>query len=465
MPTECSVAQLEFGVVEGRRVVAAFDGGAVTSDAGALLLGATDKAIRLVERFAGCFSDGRSQGRIEHAITTLIGQRVFGLALGYEDVLDHDRLRHDPALAVLAGKLEARRSDCAPLAGKSTLNRLEHAPASGPTRYHKIGHDAAAIERLFVELFLDAQRKPPGQIVLDLDATDDPLHGHQEGRFFHGYYDCWCYLPLYVFCGRHLLAAKLRRSNIDASAGAVEEVERIVGQIRARWRRVKILLRADRWTAPLSIARDALMSWCEQNRVDDVFGLARNARLEAEIAGDLAAAEAASRASGHAARRFEEFWWTTLDSWSCQRRVIAKAEWTHGGPNPRFVVTSLSAAACEARRLYEDLYCARGELENRIKECQLDLFADRTSAATMRANQLRLWLASMAYALLCALRRIGLKHTQFATATCGTIRLRLLKIGALVKISCRRIRLAMASAFPWQAEFALARLRLAQAAF
>jgi DDE family transposase len=460
MPADCSAPQFEFGVVEGRRVVAAFDGGAVTSDAGALLLGAADKAIGLVERFAGCFQDGRAQEQIEHAIATMVGQRVFGIALGYEDVLDHDQLRHDPAMAVLAGKLEARRRDCAPLAGKSTLNRLEHAPTGVPTRYHEIGHDAAAIEGLFVALFLDAHRSPPKQIVLDLDATDDPVHGHQEGRFFHGYYDCWCYLPLYVFCGRHLLAAKLRRSDIDASAGAVEEIERIVRQIRARWRRVKILLRADS-----GFARDGLMSWCECNRVDYVFGLARNARLEAEIAEELAAVEAISRTTDQPARRFKEFRWTTHDSWSRRRRVIAKAEWTHGGPNPRFSVTSLSAAACDARRLYEDVYCARGELENRIKECQLDLFADRTSAATMKANQLRLWFASMAYVLLCALRRIGLKHTQFATATCGTIRLRLLKIGALVRISCRRIKLAMTSAFPCQQEYALAHLRLAQATF
>ena len=460
MPTDCSAPQFEFGVVEGRRVVAAFDGGMVTSDAGALLLGAADKAIGLVERFAGCFQDGRAQEQIEHAIATMVGQRVFGIALGYEDVLDHDQLRHDPAMAVLAGKLEARRRDYAPLAGKSTLNRLEHGTLGTPTRYHKIGHDPAAIESLFVALFLDAHRSPPKQIVLDLDATDDPVHGHQEGRFFHGYYDCWCYLPLYVFCGRHLLAAKLRRSNIDASAGAVEEIERIVRQIRARWPRVRILLRADS-----GFAREALMSWCEHHRVDYVFGLARNARLEAEIAGELAAVESTSRTTGQPARRFKEFRWTTHNSWSRRRRVIAKAEWTHGGPNPRFILTSLSAAACDARRLYEDVYCARGELENRIKECQLDLFADRTSAATMKANQLRLWFASMAYVLLCALRRIGLQHTQFATATCGTIRLRLLKIGALVRISCRRIKLAMASAFPCQQEYALAHLRLVQATF
>jgi hypothetical protein len=460
MPTDCSPDQFRFAPVEGRQVVAAFDGGAITSDAGALLLGATDRAIRLVERFAACFADHRAGEAVEHSIRTLVGQRVFGIALGYEDLIDHDQLRHDPAMAVLAGKLKARRRDCAPLAGKSTLNRLEHAPTSEPTRYRKIGHDQAAIERLFVELFLDAHRGPPRQIVLDLDATDDPIHGHQEGRFFHGYYNCFCYLPLYVFCGRHLLAAKLRRSNIDASAGALEEIARIVAQIRERWPRVRILLRADS-----GFARDVLMSWCERHRVDYVFGLARNARLEAEIAPELAQAEAMSRQSGVAARVFKDFRWTTLDSWSCRRRVVAKAEWTHGGANPRFVVTSLRTAACEAGRLYETVYCARGEAENRIKECQLDLFADRTSAATMRANQLRLWFAAMAYVLMCALRRIGLRHTQFADATCGTLRLRLLKIGALVKASCRRIKIAMASAFSCQQEYALAHLRLARAAF
>jgi hypothetical protein len=458
MPAECSPPAFAFGTVEGRRVVAAFDGGAVTSDAGSLLLGAADKAIRLVERLAGCFDDGRSPERIEHAIATLIGQRVFGIALGYEDLVDHDRLRHDPVLAILAGKLAARRSRCAPLAGKSTLNRMEHAPLGEHSRYHRIGHDAAAIERLFVEMFLETRRRPPAQIVLDLDATDDPLHGRQEGRFFHGYYDCWCYLPLHVFCGRHLLAAKLRRSNIDASAGAVEETARIVGQIRARWPRTRILLRADS-----GFARDALIAWCEQNRVDYVLGLARNARLEAEVKDELALAEAESRAADRPARRFREFPWMTMDSWSRRRRVVAKAEWTQGGPNPRFVVTSLRPSEAEARHLYETICCARGEMENRIKECQLDLFADRTSPATMKANQLRLWLASVACVLLCALRRIGLRHTQFATATCGTIRLRLLKIGALVRTSCRRIKLAMASAFPCQGEYALAHLRLTAA--
>ena len=402
--------------------------------------------------------DNRAQAQVEHTTEAMVAQRVFGIALGYEDVVDHDHLRHDPVLATLAGKLSARRKGCAPLAGKSTLNRLEHAPAE-PSRYHKIGHDAAAIEGLFVELFLEAHKTPPEEIVLDLDATDDPLHGDQEGRFFHGYYDCYCYLPLYVFCGRHLLAAKLRRSNIDAAAGAVVEVERIVGQIRARWPRVKILLRADS-----GFAREELMAWCEANGVDYVFGLARNPRLVGALAADLAAAELESLAKGGPARYFADFPWRTLDSWSRTRRVVAKAEHLPQGANPRFVVTSLTAGKIDARSLYEDVYCARGEVENRIKEQQLDLFADRTSAATMRANQLRLWFASFAYVLLEALRRIGLRHTQFANATCGTIRLKLLKIGAQVRKSVRRIKIAMASACPYQTEYHLAYLYLRRAA-
>jgi len=457
MPTQCSAEPSLFARVEGLPVVAEFDGGALTLDAGGLLLGATDKAIGLVKRLARCFRDARRPEWIEHSVATLVGQRVFGIALGYEDLNDHDELRHDPLMAVLAGKLEAWRSDCAPVAGKSTLNRLELSREVA-TRYFKIAHDGAAIENLFVDLFLEAHTRAPKQIILDLDATDDPLHGHQEGRFFHGYYDCYCYMPLYVFCGRHLLAAKLRRSNIDASAGATEEIARIVGRIRARWPRVRILLRADS-----GFAREELMNWCETNRADFVFGLARNERLVDEIYVELAQAEEEAGQTGKPARRFKDFRYATRDSWSRRRRVVAKAEWTGGEANPRFVVTSLKRAETGARRLYEDVYCARGEMENRIKECQGDLFADRTSTATMGANQLRLWLASFAYVLMCALRRIGLAHTQFADAACGTIRLKLLKLGALVTISARRIKFALASASPNANEWRLAAGRLARA--
>jgi hypothetical protein len=444
--------------VDGRDVVASFDGGTITSDAGGLLLGGTDRAIRLIDRFAACFTDRRNQDLIEHEVATLVGQRVFGIALGYEDLIDHDTLRHDPIMAVLAGKLSARRTTCAPVAGKSTLNRLELSRPL-PTRYQKIAHDPAAIETLLVDLFLESHAKPPKQIILDLDATDDRLHGHQEGRFFHGYYDSYCYLPLYVFCGRHLLVSKLRRSNIDAAAGSVAEMARVIRQIREKWPKVRILLRADS-----GFCREDLMAWCGANRVDFLFGLARNERLVAEIACEMAEAEAQSRQTGKPARRFADFMWSTLDSWSRRRRVVGKAEWTGGGANPRFIVTSLSRKAIAAQYLYEKIYCARGEMENRIKECQLDLFADRTSAHPMRANQLRLWFASMAYVLLAALRRIALPHTQFADATCGSIRLRLLKIGALGKTSVRRIKIAMASGCPYAYEFGLAHALLANAA-
>ena len=444
--TECSETLFPFEAHFSRQVVAQFEGSWLTTEGGSLLLRQADRKIGLLGRVARCFTDYRQPERIEHRLEEMLAQRIYGLALGYEDLNDHEQLRQDPLLGVLAGKRDLSE----PLAGKSTLNRLELS-RDEPTRYARIAADTAAIEALFVDLFLDAHTKAPAQITLDLDPTDDPLHGQQEGRFFHGYYDCYCYLPLYIFCGRHLLAAKLRRSNIDGAAGAVEEVARIVSQIRARWPRVRILLRADS-----GFCREDLMVWCEANRVDYVFGLARNPRLTAEIATEMAAAQAAAEKTGKPARRFKDFRWSTRDSWSRIRRVIGKAEWTEGEANPRFIVTSLPTAAIDARQLYERVYCARGEMENRIKECQLDLFADRTSAATMRANQLRLWFASFAYVLLCALRRIGLAFTQFARASCGTIRLNLLKIGALVKISVRRVHLAMASACPYQHEFALA---------
>ena len=458
MPTECSAECFDFGIVEGRPVEAGFDGGLVTSDAGALLLGATDRAIGMMDRFSACFHDERRAELIEHEVVTLVGQRVFAIALGYEDLNDHDELRHDPMMALLAGKLTARRAECAPVAGKSTLNRLELSKLE-PTRYHKISHNPAAVRDLLVDVFLEAHDRAPKEIVLDLDATDDPLHGEQEGRFYHGYYDCYCYLPLYVFCGRDLLVARLRRADKDAAAGVIEEVAHVVARIRACWPRTRILLRADS-----GFARDDLMAWCEANDVNFVFGLQKNPRLVGAIEHELARAEARSRRTGQPERCFKSFMWTTRTSWSRRRRVVAKAEWTKGEANPRFVVTSLPRHAAAAKHLYEKVYCARGEMENRIKECQLDLYADRTSAATMRANQLRLWFHSMAYVLVCALRRIGLQDTALAQATCGTIRLKLLKIGALVRISVRRIKVAMASACPAALDWKRAALRLEIAA-
>ena len=448
MQTQCNPVQYEFSGVGRRSVVAGFDGGRVSSDAGALLLKKADGAIDLLRRLSGCFRDDRLQEAVEFPVRTLVAQRVMGIALGYEDLNDHEELRHDPLLGAVIGKLTSGRARCAPLAGKSTLNRLELFEAQGRSRYHKIRPRAALIEGLFVDLFLESYRTAPQRIVLDLDATDDPLHGEQEGRFFHGYYDSYCYLPLYIFRGRHLLCAKLRTADQDGAAGALEEVERIVGQIRVRWPRTQIVLRADS-----GFARDALMAWCEAHGVDYVLGLARNARLTRAIGAAMRQAQAQHRATGRSARVFQELTYRTRKTWRATRRVVAKAEVLPGKTNPRFVVTSLNRKDWDARTLYEELYCARGEMENRIKECQLDLFADRSSTATFRANQLRLWLSSFAYVLIEALRRLAPRQTDLAHATAGSIRLKLLKIGAVISLSVRRVKVAMSSAFPHQATF------------
>ena len=449
MPTECRLDSLIFGTSAGRELVGAFDGGAITSNGGVLLLGAADRRIGLTAKLARCFTDHRLPEGITHTLPDLLRQRIFGLALGYEDLIDHDQLRFDPALTAALGKPTGQ------LAGKSTLNRLEHAGKIGQDRHHKLDHDTAAIERLFVELFLDAHDAPKNRIVIDIDATGDPLYGQQEGRHFSGYYDCYCYLPLYIFCGRHLLAAKLRSSSMDAAAGSVEEVARIVAQIRLRWPQTQITIRAGS-----GFARDDLLSWCEANTVSYIIGLAGNPRLKAGIERELAQAERQSKKTGQPARVFKDFRYRTLDSWSCERRVIAKAEWTQSEANPRFIVTNIHRANGAARFLYEDVYCQRGEMENRLKECQGDLFADRTPALIMRANQLRLWLSSLAYVLMCALRRLGLAGTKLARATCSTIRLALLKIGALVTVSVRRVKVAFASSCPAIETFALAHRRL-----
>jgi hypothetical protein len=448
MQTECSAEQLEFSGVERRRVVAGFDAGQVSSDGGGLLLRQVDQVLGLSERVAACFIDGRAPWLIEHTVQTLVRQRIFGIALGYEDLNDHDELRKDPMMAVMAGKMEAERTDCAPVAGKSTLNRLELHPRVGSSPYHKIMVDETAFERLFVEMFLDSFTEEPTQILLDLDATDAPLHGEQEDRFFHGYYGNYCYLPLYIFCGKQLLCAKLRPANIDGSAGSLEELQRIAGQIRARWSQVKITVRADS-----GFCRDALMSWCESEDIHYVFGLARNSRLERAIGAELQEALRQSAITGHSARIFKELTYRTRKTWSRARRVVAKAEATPKGQNPRFIVTSLGVEEFDGKTLYEDIYCARGEMENRIKECQLDMFADRLSANLFRVNQLRLWLSSLAYVLVEALRRLALGATQFARATVGTVRLKLLKIGALISVSVRRVKVALSSGYPYKADF------------
>ncbi len=448
--TECTQESLAFADHFSRRVVANFDGARMTSDGGGLLLRRTERKIRLLQRAAACFRDGRDPARVEHTVGEMLAQRIYGLALGYEDLNDHEQLRHDPLLALLAGKPEVEEA----LAGKSTLNRMELTPAGAPAaaadRYHKISYSAEPLDALLVDIFLEAHATAPAEMVLDLDVTDTPLHGEQEARFFHGYYGQYCYLPLYIFCGEHLLCARQRASNQDASAGALAEVERIVRQIRQCWPKVKITLRADS-----GFCREELMAWCEAQHVHYVFGLARNERLEAQIAALLAAAQSQHQQTQQAARVFGEFSYQTRKSWSRARRVVAKAEYLDKGPNPRFVVTSLSPTEWEARALYEQLYCARGEMENRIKE-QLSLFADRMSTATLRANQLRLYLSSLAYLLVHALRRLALAGTAWARAQVNTIRLRLLKIAAEVRLSARRIYLRYPRAYPWKALFAAA---------
>jgi hypothetical protein len=451
-----------------RQVLADFDGGDITSDGGALLLRKTEALSGIIHQFAACFTDHRDPDLIEHTVEELVAQRVYGLALGYEDLNDHDDLRCDPLLATVVGKADPtgnsrqrRRDRGKALAGKSTLNRLELTPvgAGKDSRYKKITCRIRDVERLLVTLFLQAHIRPPERIVLDLDATDDPVHGHQLGRFFHGYYKNYCYLPLYIFCGDHLLCARLRPSDIDASAGALTQLQRIVAQVREAWPKVKITIRADS-----GFCRDPIMTWCEAHDVDYLLGLAQNQRLLAMITAEQEQARLEFERTKEASRVFAELRYRTLDSWSRERRVVAKAEHLAKGANPRFVVTSLSAENRASKGLYEEDYCGRGEAENRIKEQQLHLFADRTSAHTMRANQIRLFCSSIAYVLLEALRRLGLAGTELAEAQCQTIRLKLLKIGALVRVTVRKVWVKLSSSCPYAEVFQrvhanLARLR------
>ena len=445
LTTECTQSELEFGAHFSRSVVARFDGGTMTSDGGALLLRQADQRLNLLSRLAGCFQDRRNPVYISHRVQELIAQRVYGVALGYEDLSDHDQLRQDPLLAVLSGKQRAGEE---PLAGKSTLNRLELSTEEAD-RYKKIHCQTEAIDELLVKVFLEAHAEAPERLVLDLDVTDLELHGHQEGRFFHGYYDSYCYLPLYIFCGEHLLCARLRTADQDASAGSAAEVQRIVAQIRRSWPEVEIILRADS-----GFCREELMAWCEQHGVHYVFGFARNERLRRIIEVSMQQATQQHQATGQPARVFSEFLYqTTTGSWSRPRRVIAKAEYLEKGENPRYVVTNLSAEAWPTQVLYEELYCGRGEMENRIKE-QLSLFATRVSAETLRANQLRLYFSAAAYVLLQGLRRLGLQGTELARAQALTIRLQLLKIGAQIRFTVRRVWISLASSFPRQNIFA-----------
>jgi hypothetical protein len=441
--TECNQSDFGFGECGRREIVARFDGGTISSDGGAFLLRQTDKRLNLLPRLAECFLDGRFQKQVEHSVLEMLSQRIYGLALGYEDINDHEQLRHDPVFGILAGRADLDQ----PLAGKSTLNRLELG-SDKPDRYKKITLSTDALDELLVKIFIEAYQQAPEQIILDIDTTDLPLHGHQEGRFFHGYYDCYCYLPLYIFCGEHVLCARWREANHDAALGSKQEIEKIVTQIRTAWPAVKIILRGDS-----GFCRNELMSWCESQGVNFVFGMARNQKLRKIIGAQMHEATQQWKQTGKPARVFTEFKYQTKKTkkggWERARRVVAKAEQLDGKENPRFVVTSLTSEQCPTKVLYEELYCARGDMENRIKE-QFSLFADRTSAETMCANQLRLYLSTMAYLLVSGLRRLGLKATALADAQVSTIRTKLLKIGAQIRVTVRKVWVSMASGYPWQ---------------
>lgn len=458
MNTQCTSAPIQIRSKLAKELVLDFQGGEITSDAGLPLLSAVDKKLSFFDRIAACFKDFRDSKRIEHSTKELLAQRILALALGYEDLNDHDQLKRDPLLAAIVGKKDllgeqrSRARDIGnPLASSKTLNRLELTGSnSGPQeRYHKIVCCDGKLEELLVDLFLESYSKAPKRIVLDLDHTDVLLHGKQEGRFFHGYYDNYCYLPLFIFCENQLLVAKLRSSDGDPMRGVVEEVARIVGQIRQAWPETKILIRGDS-----GFCREEFMAWCEsQENVDFLFGLRKNNRLIDEIEFEKLLVEADYILTQKPQRRFKEFQYSTLDSWSRERRVIGKAECLEKGFNPRFIVTSVKTEDYPGQELYEDDYCARGEMENRIKEQQLYLFGNRTSAHKFRANQLRLWFSSLAYVLLESLRRLGLKGTSLERARCDTIRLKLLKIGARVKVTARKIWTRLASSYPYQELF------------
>ena len=457
MKTECSKAQLEFHGLKRRQVIGQFNGGEISSDGGGVLLREVEKRTHLLRRLSQCFVDHRKPERIEHALETLIKQRVMSIALGYEDLNDHDELCRDSLLALLSdcqdvtGANRSRAQDQGkPLAGKSTLNRLELTPldADSGSRYKKVVADFSAMDALLVDQFLESYDTPPQEIVLDVDATDDPLHGQQEGSFFHGYYGHYCYLPLYIFCGEQLLCARLRTANQDGAAGTIEELKFIVERIRAQWPGVRIILRGDS-----GFCRDEIMSWCEKHQVGYVLGLAKNNRLKARIVDDMAQAKILYEMTGEAARVFRDFRYRTLKSWSCERRVVGKAEYLSKGENPRFIVSSINLEECDARQLYEAVYCARGDMENRIKEQQLALFADRTSTHRIHANQLRLYFSSFAYVLMQALRRLVLEGTELAKAQCHTIRLKLLKIGTQIRVSVRKVWLSFADSYPYAALF------------
>jgi len=460
---------MEFHHLGRRAVIGRFDGGKISSDAGGVLLREVEKRTQILKRLAGCFRDYRNEDRIEHSVGSLIRQRVYGMALGYEDLNDHDSLRHDVVMGLLSekhdpsGRDRVREQDQGKaIAGKSTLNRLELTPedANEKSRYKKIVAEGEKIDELMVAVFIESYQSAPSEVVLDVDATDDPLYGNQEGRYFHGYYAEYCYLPLYIFSGEHLLCARLRQANEDPASGVLQELARIVTKLKSAWPGVRIIVRGDS-----GFCREEIMSYCEGlGQLDYVFGLAKNSRLIEQIGAEMGQAQEIYQSTQKPARVFKDFRYRTRKSWSCERRVVGKAEYLAKGENPRFIVTSIASEEKDARELYEDFYCARGEMENRIKEQQLGLFADRTSTSWMRSNQLRLYFSSFAYILVHALRRLGLEGTELAKAQCDTIRLKLLKIGAQIRVSVRKVWMSFSESYPYLNLFQQVLARLQQIA-
>jgi len=469
MKTQCTTEQMEFHHLGRRAVIGRFDGGKISSDAGGVLLREVEKRTQILKRLAGCFRDYRNEDRIEHSVGSLIRQRVYGMALGYEDLNDHDSLRHDVVMGLLSekhdpsGRDRVREQDQGKaIAGKSTLNRLELTPedANEKSRYKKIVAEGEKIDELMVAVFIESYQSAPSEVVLDVDATDDPLYGNQEGRYFHGYYAEYCYLPLYIFSGEHLLCARLRQANEDPASGVLQELARIVTKLKSAWPGVRIIVRGDS-----GFCREEIMSYCEGlGQLDYVLGLAKNSRLIEQIGAEMGQAQEIYQSTQKPARVFKDFRYRTRKSWSCERRVVGKAEYLAKGENPRFIVTSIASEEKDARELYEDFYCARGEMENRIKEQQLGLFADRTSTSWMRSNQLRLYFSSFAYILVHALRRLGLEGTELAKAQCDTIRLNLLKIGAQIRVSVRKVWMSFSESYPYLNLFQQVLARLQQIA-
>jgi hypothetical protein len=426
--TVCTTKTIEFTRCKNRKVQANFGGGEITSDAGVMLLNQVDKAINLTERIAATANDPRQKKKIKHTVGDMLRQRIYSLALGYEDLNDHDTLRKDTAVQTAVGKDED-------LASSPTLCRFENFADQ------QMCWD---MSKALVDIFIESFEEPPKEIILDFDATDDPVHGNQFGRFYHGYYHGYCFLPLYVFCEKHLLAAYLRPSNIDAAHGSWAVLKLLSDRIKEAWPDTKIIFRADS-----GFCRHLMMDWCDKNNIDYIIGIAKNSRLESKASDLMEQAILEFENTGEKQRVFGDITYSA-NTWKYERRIIAKAEYSARGKNPRFIVTSLSG---DGQSIYEDQYCARGEAENRIKAQQLDLFADRTSCTNFLPNQIRLLLSGLAYTLIEAMRRLALKDTILSSACCGSIRLKLFKIGAVLLKNTRRIQMLLSSAYPYKEMF------------